>query len=102
MRTLLVASLVLLCAPALAQTNAGPMSGEITAACMTAMDENQSVCACMEDNARTTLSADQQTFLLAIMTEDESLIDDLRGRFTDADAQVVQNQMINAAMQCMG
>ena len=102
MRTLLVASLVLLCAPVFAQTNAGPMSGEITAACMTAMDESQPVCSCMEENARTTLTADQQTFLLAIMTEDESLIDDLRGRFSNADAQMVQNQMVNAAMQCMG
>lgn len=98
----MVASFVLFAVPALAQTNAGAMSGEITAACMTAMDESQPICTCIEENTRTTLNADQQTFFLAILTEDESMVDDLRGRFTDADAQAVQDQMVNAAMQCMG
>jgi hypothetical protein len=78
------------------------MSGEITAACMQAMEESQSVCACIEENASATLTDDEQTFLLAIMTEDETLLDDLRGTFTTEDAQVVQNQMIASAMQCMG
>jgi hypothetical protein len=81
---------------------AQPMSGEITAACMQAMEESQSVCACIEENASATLTDDEQTFLLAIMTEDETLLDDLRGTFTTEDAQVVQNQMIASAMQCMG
>lgn len=86
-------------APALAQT--GPMSGEITAACMQAMDETETICACIEEDAIATLTDDQQTFLVAIMTEDESLIDELRGTFTNEDAQLVQNQMVNAAMQCL-
>lgn len=84
-----------------AQPSSGPMSGEITAACMQAMDESQTVCACIEDEAVATLSEDQQTFLLAVITEDETLIGDLRGSFTDADAQIVQNQMIASAMQCV-
>ncbi|GAB5510116.1 MAG: hypothetical protein Rhims3KO_15170 [Hyphomicrobiales bacterium] len=85
-----------------AQTSSGPMSGEITAACMEAMDESQAICACIEEEAAATLSEDEQTFLLAIMTEDETLLDDLRGNFTSEDAQIVQNQMIASAMQCMG
>lgn len=85
-----------------AQPSLGPMSGELTAACMLAMDESQAICACIEDDAVATLSEDQQTFLLAIMTEDETLLDDLRGSFTNEDAQIVQNQMIASAMQCMG
>jgi hypothetical protein len=83
-----------------AQTSSGPMSGEITAACMQAMDETETICACIEEDAIATLTDDQQTFLVAIMTEDESLIDELRGTFTNEDAQLVQNQMVNAAMQC--
>lgn len=81
---------------------AQPMSGELTAACMQAMDESEAVCGCIEDEAIATLSDDEQTFLLAIMTEDETLIDDLRGSFTEADAQIVQNQMIASALQCAG
>lgn len=94
---------LLLALPILGHSNrapAQPMSGEITAACMQAMDETQTICACIEEDAIATLTDDQQTFLVAIMTEDESLIDELRGTFTNEDAQLVQNQMVNAAMQC--
>lgn len=95
---------LLLAMPILGHSNrapAQPMSGEITAACMQAMDETQTICACIEEDAIATLTDDQQTFLVAIMTEDESLIDELRGTFTNEDAQLVQNQMVNAAMQCL-
>lgn len=100
-RTVLAIGLVGLSTTVLAQTSSGPMSGEITAACMQAMDESQTICACIEDEAAATLSDDEQTFLLAIMTEDETLLDDLRGTFTTEDAQIVQNQMIASAMQCV-
>lgn len=80
---------------------AGPAPGEITAACMTAMEETQSVCACVEQNVTATLTEDQQTFFVAIMTDDEE-----RGRsipgFTDDDAQTVQGAFMTSAMQCMG
>lgn len=99
MRNLLFILLLVMAAPAIAL--AQPMSGEITAACMQAMEESQSVCACIEDEAAATLDEDQLTFLLAIMTEDETLLDDLRGTFTNEDAQIVQNQMIASAMQCV-
>ena len=89
--------LVSLAAPALAQ----PMSGEITAACMQAMGESEAMCACVEEQAAAGLTADQQTFFLAIMTEDEVLAQSLIG-FTDADAEVVQNTVIQSAMQCSG
>lgn len=106
MRTLLPIAMALLATPALAQQasgpNSAPMSGELTAACMQAMDESQTVCACIENEAVATLSDDEQTFLLAIMTEDETLIGDLRGSFTDADALIVQNQMIASATQYVG
>jgi len=85
--------------PASAQT--GPMSGEITAACMQAMDESETVCACIEDDATLTLTSDQQTFLLALLTEDETLVQSLDG-FTNEDAELVRNQMINAGMSCLG
>lgn len=87
----------ILAMPALAQ----PMSGEITAACMQAMDETETVCACIEDDAITTLTTDQQTFLLALLTEDEALVRSLDG-FTNDDAQMVQNQMVNAGLACLG
>ncbi|MEM1286407.1 MAG: hypothetical protein AAGH43_13565 [Pseudomonadota bacterium] len=93
--------LAALATPAFAQSSVGPMSGEITAACMQAMEESETVCACVEDDALSTLTADQQTFLLALLTEDEALVRTLDG-FTEADAQMVQNQMINAALQCAG
>lgn len=84
-------------APALAQ----PMSGEITAACMQAMDETETICACIEEDAAATLTTDQQTFLLALLTEDEALVRTLDG-FTNEDAQMVQNQMVNAGLSCLG
>lgn len=101
MRVSVVTAAFLLASPT-APAFAQPMSGEITAACMEAMDETQTICACIEEDAIATLTDDQQTFLVAIMTEDESLIDELRGTFTNEDAQLVQNQMVNAAMQCLG
>lgn len=103
-RYLAILVCLLLALPILGHSNrapAQPMSGEITAACMQAMDETQTICACIEEDAIATLTDDQQTFLVAIMTEDESLIDELRGTFTNEDAQLVQNQMVNAAMQCL-
>ncbi len=96
MRTLLSLVLITLVAPAIAQ----PMSGEITAACMQAMDETETICACIEEDAATTLTPDQQTFLLAILTEDETLVQSLDG-FANEDAQVVQNQMVNAGLSCL-
>lgn len=77
------------------------MSGEITAACMQAMDETETICACIEEDAAATLTTDQQTFLLALLTEDEALVRTLDG-FTNEDAQMVQNQMVNAGLSCLG
>ena len=68
---------------------------------MQAMGESQTVCACIEDSAIATLSDDQQTFFLAIMTQDEALVRSLDG-FTNEDAQLVQNQMVNAGQSCLG
>jgi hypothetical protein len=79
---------------------AQPMSGEITAACMQAMDETETVCACIEDDAAATLTTDQQTFLLALLTDDEALVRTLDD-FTNEDAQMVQNQMVNAGLSCL-
>lgn len=87
---------------AISPVMAQPMSGEITAACMQAMDESEQVCACMEEDVSADLSDDQLTFLLAILTEDESKLDELRGRFTNEDAQGVQGAMMTAAFACMG
>ncbi len=98
MKHILPALLALAATPVLAQ----PMSGEITAACMNAMGETEQVCGCVEEEMMITLSDDQLVFLLAILTEDETKLEELEGSFTNDDAQGVQNAMITAGLACMG
>lgn len=94
MRPLCLA-LSLLAGPALAD-----MSDDIGAACMTASNIPDAVCTCVGARAAEELTADEQAFVLASLTEDLETADALRATMPADSLTRASVFLINAPATC--
>jgi hypothetical protein len=86
---------------ALASTPVHAVDDELMGACMQSGAGNQEECICFAGKIGTEINDDERTFALAILTEDESKLDPIRGSFTQADAQAMQGKTTDAMLACM-
>ncbi len=81
--------------PALAE------DAELISACVQSEAGGQKECQCFAEKLGTQINEQERMFALAILTQDESKLDPIRGQFTNEDAQAMQGKTMSAMFACM-
>ena len=74
---------------------------QLSAACMKLDNGTPGKCDCMAKKFATSLSHNENTYAIAILTLDESLLTPIKGNLNDKKAESVKTKIIPLMMDCL-